>query len=106
LVQIELLDGYLRVEDADALYAEYATKGVEFTRGLANMPWRSGEFVAKDCDGRLLPFAANLYLPSFVRIHKRYGSDRSNLYTCPWRPDEGKRDLNCRRQGITLIDIQ
>ena len=34
----ELLDAYLHVEDADALYAEYAAKGVEFTRGLANMP--------------------------------------------------------------------
>jgi len=56
----ELLDAYLRVEDADALYAEYAAKGVEFTRGLANMPWRSREFVVKDCDGRLLAFGANL----------------------------------------------
>src|SRR5215467_10391877 len=28
----ELLDAYLSVEDADALYAEYAAKGVEFTR--------------------------------------------------------------------------
>jgi uncharacterized glyoxalase superfamily protein PhnB len=56
----ELLDAYLHVEDADALYAEYATKGVEFTRGLANMPWHSREFVVKDCDGRLLAFGANL----------------------------------------------
>ena len=56
----ELLDAYLRVEDADALYAEYAAKGVEFTRGLANMPWRSREFVVKDCDGRLLAFGADL----------------------------------------------
>ena len=31
--QDELLDAYLRVEDADALYAEYAAQGVEFTRG-------------------------------------------------------------------------
>jgi len=49
----ELLDAYLFVEDADALYAEYAAQGVEFTRGLANMPWHSREFVVKDCDGRL-----------------------------------------------------
>ena len=58
--QDELLDAYLFVEDADALYAEYAAQGVEFTRGLANMPWRSREFVVKDCDGRLLAFGANL----------------------------------------------
>ena len=55
----ELLDAYLLVEDADALYAEYAARGVEFTRGLANTPWQSREFVVKDCDGRLLAFGAN-----------------------------------------------
>src|SRR6266849_5650610 len=56
----ELLDAYLFVEDADALYAEYAAQGVEFTRGLGNMPWHKREFVVKDCDGRLLAFGANL----------------------------------------------
>jgi catechol 2,3-dioxygenase-like lactoylglutathione lyase family enzyme len=56
----ELLDAYLLVEDADALYVEFARKGVVFTRGLADMPWKSREFVVKDCDGRLLAFGANL----------------------------------------------
>jgi uncharacterized glyoxalase superfamily protein PhnB len=56
----ELLDAYVFVEDADALYAEYAARGVEFARGLANMPWNLREFVVKDCDGRLLVFGANL----------------------------------------------
>jgi uncharacterized glyoxalase superfamily protein PhnB len=56
----ELIDAYLCVEDADALYAEYSDKGVEFTRGLANMPWQSREFVVKDHDGRLLVFGANV----------------------------------------------
>jgi uncharacterized glyoxalase superfamily protein PhnB len=56
----ELLDAYLRVEGVDALYAEYAAKGVEFTRGLADTPWGSREFVVKDCDGRLLAFGASL----------------------------------------------
>jgi uncharacterized glyoxalase superfamily protein PhnB len=56
----ELLDAYLFVDDADALYAECAAKGVEFTREPANMPWHSREFVIKDCDGRLLAFGANL----------------------------------------------
>jgi len=55
-----LLDAYLFVEDADALYAEYAAHGVEFTRGLGNMPCHCREFVVKDCDGRLLAFGANL----------------------------------------------
>jgi uncharacterized glyoxalase superfamily protein PhnB len=56
----ELLDAYINIEDADGLYAEYAARGVEFTRGLANTPWHSREFVVKDCDGRLLAFGANL----------------------------------------------
>jgi len=56
----ELLDAYVFVDDADALHAEYAAQGVEFTRGIANMPWRSRGFVVKDCDGRLLAFGANL----------------------------------------------
>ena len=56
----ELLDAYINIEDADGLYAEYAARGVEFTRELGNMPWGSREFVVKDCDGRLLAFGANL----------------------------------------------
>ena len=56
----ELLDAYFYIEDADALYAEYAAQGVEFARGLANMPWKSRGFVVKDCDGRPLAFGANL----------------------------------------------
>ena len=55
----ELLDAYLFIEDADALYAELAARGVEFTRSLSNMPWHAREFVVKDCDGRLLAFGAN-----------------------------------------------
>ena len=55
----ELLDAYLFIEDADALYAEYAARGVEFAVGVADMPWGSREFVVKDCDGRLLAFGAD-----------------------------------------------
>src|SRR5437762_14032897 len=35
----ELLYAYIFVEAADALYAEYAARGVEFSRGIVNMPW-------------------------------------------------------------------
>jgi catechol 2,3-dioxygenase-like lactoylglutathione lyase family enzyme len=56
----EYLDAYVFVEDADALFAEYEAKDVEFVRSLGNMPWNSREFVIKDCDGRLLAFGANL----------------------------------------------
>ena len=33
----ELLDAYVFVDDVDGLYAEYAARGVEFTRDLANI---------------------------------------------------------------------
>ena len=56
----ELLDAYLFLEDADALYAEYQASGVQFTRQLGDTPWGSREFVVKDCDGRLLAFGADL----------------------------------------------
>lgn len=56
----ELLDAYLSVDDADALYAEYSAQGVEFSRELGNMPWGSREFVIRDCDGRLLAFGADI----------------------------------------------
>ena len=55
----ELLDAYLFIEDADALYAEYVARGVEFTRALGRTAWHSREFVVNDCDGRLLAFGAN-----------------------------------------------
>lgn len=54
----ELLDAYLIIANADALYAEYAARGVEFTRPLGDTPWHSREFVVRDCNGRLLPFGA------------------------------------------------
>ena len=56
----ELLDAYIFVDDADRLYAEYAARGVEFTRPLGNTPWQSREFVVRDCDGRLLAFGASM----------------------------------------------
>ena len=56
----ELLDAYMRVDDVDALYAEYAARGVEFTRALADTPWHAREFVVKDCDGRLIAFGSSL----------------------------------------------
>lgn len=56
----ELLDAYLFIQDADALYAEYRARGVIFTRELGNTPWNTREFVVKDCDGRLLAFGGDL----------------------------------------------
>jgi catechol 2,3-dioxygenase-like lactoylglutathione lyase family enzyme len=56
----EFLDAYIFVDDADALFAEYTARGIEFVREPANMPWDCREFVIKDCGGRLLAFGSNL----------------------------------------------
>jgi len=56
----ELLDAYLFIADADALFAEYRERGVESTRAVGDMPWHSREFMVKDCDGRLLALARTL----------------------------------------------
>lgn len=56
----ELLDAYVYVEDAAALYGEFSEQGLEFTRPLGNTPWHTTEFVVKDYDGRLLAFGSAL----------------------------------------------
>jgi uncharacterized glyoxalase superfamily protein PhnB len=52
----ELLDAYILVNDVDALYEEYQSRGVALVREIGSMPWSFREFVVKDCDGRLLCF--------------------------------------------------
>ena len=52
----ELLDAYLFIEDADALYAEYAVKGVEFTRGLGSVDPSNRLTVSKGGTATKLPF--------------------------------------------------
>jgi uncharacterized glyoxalase superfamily protein PhnB len=96
----ELLDAYLFIEDADTLYAEFSTRGVEFTRGLGNTPWHSREFVVKDCDGRLLAFgnyhtettpldeALMALGPGFMQeVRKRLAPVRDRFFQPPLRSD-------------------
>jgi len=96
----ELLDAYLFVEDVDTLHAELATRGVEFTRGLANTPWNSREFVVKDCDGRLLAFgnydkettpfddALTALGPRFMQeVRKRLAPVKDRFFQPPSRSD-------------------
>ena len=54
----ELLDAYLLVEDLDALYAEYAARGVVFTRDLGDVPWG----VPRVCGQGLRRASAGLWL--------------------------------------------
>jgi uncharacterized glyoxalase superfamily protein PhnB len=109
----ELLDAYLFVEDADALYAEFATHGVEFTRGLGNTPWHSREFVVKDCDGRLLAFgnyhtqttpfdeAITALGPGFLEeVRKRLAPIKDRFFQPPTRSDsEHVQKVRLRQRG-------
>lgn len=42
---------YLRVDDADALYAEFTGRGVEFLSPIADKPWGMREFGVRTVDG-------------------------------------------------------
>ena len=57
--------------------------------GVANMPWNWREFVVKDCDGRLMAFAANLLPVSVFRLR--------DVFT--WLPANG---VIGRRPGPSL----
>jgi uncharacterized glyoxalase superfamily protein PhnB len=54
--QGEHLDAYVTVEDVDALYEEYRSRGVPFARPLETTAWGTREFVVIDPDGYILYF--------------------------------------------------
>lgn len=51
---------YIRVRDADALYAEFLQKSVERMIPPANKPWSMRELNLMDPDGNLLRFGQKL----------------------------------------------
>ena len=53
----ELLDAYLLVEDLDALYAEYAARGVVFTRDLGDVPGAAESLWSRIATGVCWPLA-------------------------------------------------
>src|SRR5262249_52965597 len=50
------LDVYISVEDVEALYAEYQSRGVRFAQPLEVKPWGKREFVVWDNSGFILYF--------------------------------------------------
>ena len=46
--------GYLRVDDADAYYADVKAKGADFTSHIATKPWQMREFAVRTVDGHRL----------------------------------------------------
>ena len=49
-------DAYVWVDDADALYAEYKSKGVKIARPICDQPYGCRDFDIEDCNGYRLCF--------------------------------------------------
>ena len=49
-------DAYVWIDDADALHAEFASKGVTIARGLCDQPYKCRDFEIDDNNGYRLCF--------------------------------------------------
>jgi predicted enzyme related to lactoylglutathione lyase len=56
----EAWDAYLWIDDADALLAEYKSKGVKIVRDICNQPYGCRDFDVEDCNGYRLCFGHNI----------------------------------------------
>ena len=57
--QDEHLDVHITVDDIEALYAEFQSRGVSFAQPLETKPWGLREFVVWDISGFILYFGQN-----------------------------------------------
>ena len=53
-------DAYIWVDNADALHAEFKSKGVKIVRGICDQPYGCRDFEVDDCNGYRLCFGQNL----------------------------------------------
>ncbi len=56
----EAWDAYIWVENADALHAEFRSKGVKITRDVCDQPYGCRDFDVEDCNGYRLCFGHDL----------------------------------------------
>ncbi|HEY1861118.1 MAG TPA: VOC family protein [Gemmataceae bacterium] len=56
----EAWDAYVWVDDADALHAEFKSKGVRITRALCDQPYGCRDFDVEDCNGYRLCFGQDM----------------------------------------------
>jgi predicted enzyme related to lactoylglutathione lyase len=56
----EVWDAYVWVDDADALYAEFQSKGVKITRPICDQPYRCRDFDIEDCNGYRVCFGQDM----------------------------------------------
>jgi predicted enzyme related to lactoylglutathione lyase len=53
-------DAYIWVEDADALFADFKSKGVTIARDIGNQHYGCRDFDVEDCNGYRLCFGQDL----------------------------------------------
>jgi len=53
-------DAYVWIDNADALHAEFSSKGVTIARGLCDQPYGCRDFEVDDCNGYRLCFGQDL----------------------------------------------
>ncbi len=53
-------DAYIWIDNADALYAEFKSKGVTIARGICNQPYGCRDFDIDDCNGYRLCFGQDI----------------------------------------------
>ena len=53
-------DAYVWIENADALHAEFRSKGVTIARDLCDQPYGCRDFEVDDCNGYRLCFGQDL----------------------------------------------
>jgi catechol 2,3-dioxygenase-like lactoylglutathione lyase family enzyme len=53
----QLISATVALDDAEPLYLEYQSAGVEFAQALRSEPWGARTFVVRDPDGNLVLFA-------------------------------------------------
>ena len=53
-----LLSAVIVVDAVEALFAEFAARGVTFAQPLARQPWGTTDFIVRDPDGNLVNFAS------------------------------------------------
>jgi predicted enzyme related to lactoylglutathione lyase len=56
----EAWDAYIWIENADALYAEFKSKGVKITRDICDQPYGCRDFDVEDCNGYRLCFGQDI----------------------------------------------
>ena len=57
--QREAWDAYVWVDNADALYAEFKSRGVRIAREICDQPYGCRDFGVEDCNGYRLGFGHN-----------------------------------------------